>query len=141
MITKFVIAYRAAETAAKKSGNTEPICSFEILGKSFSAKIGDLLARIQHKDGHRHFHDGGKRHHRTDGIIMTPDEPYGVKTCRRLFKWKFTDLQSVGMSSLFILFHFVQQWIYSQMPIVSFVLANCYQILGQRRQAIPIRIE
>jgi hypothetical protein len=38
-----------------------------------------------------------KRHHKSDGIIFTPDDPYHAKTTPNLFKWKYLDQISIDL--------------------------------------------
>ena len=71
---------------------------FPILKKKFQAKkkFSELIACISERTDeyghvHREYNDG-KRHHRTDGFILTPNLPYQAKGDPKLWKWKYTDL-------------------------------------------------
>lgn len=61
-----------------------------------------LLAKVVEEDGCRVFHDvesGGRRHHRSDGIILQPaDLPYTFGTDTNLLKWKWPELISVDLA-------------------------------------------
>lgn len=77
---------------------------FALLGKTFypSKHIRILVDCIYEKDGHRYYKDKeGKRHHKTDGIIFTPDTHYELRTCSDLFKWKYLDLFSIDLRTTF----------------------------------------
>ena len=54
------------------------------------------MASIIETNGERFYQDD-KRHHKTDGIIFTPDEIYQPKTCENLFKWKYLDMWSIDL--------------------------------------------
>jgi len=94
-VSKIVESFRALDG---KGGLQTP---FVLIAKAFSPNIGSIFANItERKDKgkdeiHRYFNDKSKRHHKTDGIIMTPNEPYRMKTVDNLFKWKYPDLQSI----------------------------------------------
>jgi len=80
---------------------------FVLIGKNFYQKnnLQVLFSSIkQDPDGERYYMDlpdkknlnnPPKRHHKTDGLIFAPDEPYCFRTSHNLFKWKFFDKQSV----------------------------------------------
>lgn len=72
---------------------------FDIMSKIFWPKerIADFFAgiKIDHK-GNRYYRDQ-KRYHKTDGIILTPTVPYLLKRAPTLFKWKYSDLQTIGV--------------------------------------------
>ena len=72
---------------------------FPILQKKFKAKkqFSELVACISERTDeyghvHREYNDGRRRHHRTDGFILTPNLPYQAKGDPKLWKWKYTDL-------------------------------------------------
>lgn len=72
---------------------------FTIIGKQFFPKkaIRSLFqTHIKEEHGERYYVDE-KRHHKTDGIIFTPDEKYQPKTCQNLFKWKYIEMWSIDL--------------------------------------------
>jgi len=93
--TGVVGPYREAEAARKL-----PERPFTIMGKLFLDKtqIHKLNASVKTDSyGHRFYVDDRLRHHRTDGFIFTPDEPYRPKTVVNLFKWKYVDELSIDL--------------------------------------------
>eukprot|EP01127_Copromyxa_protea_P013865 TRINITY_DN3775_c0_g1_i1.p1 TRINITY_DN3775_c0_g1~~TRINITY_DN3775_c0_g1_i1.p1 ORF type:complete len:600 (-),score=119.06 TRINITY_DN3775_c0_g1_i1:39-1838(-) len=78
---------------------------FEIERKNFQNK-GQVAAVftqiIERREGgsiHREFKDE-RRWHRTDGLILAPNEPYETKTVSNLFKWKYPDMQSIDFRAV-----------------------------------------
>ena len=66
---------------------------FEIIGKNFFPKeqLDKLFLSITETGSTRIYKDL-KRHHKTDGIIFTPNDPYHLRGTSNLFKWKYPDL-------------------------------------------------
>jgi hypothetical protein len=75
-----------------------------LIRKDFLPKseIRSLLSKVTVDDGSRVFWDkdsGGRRHHRSDGIIFQPaDLPYQFGTDPNLLKWKWPELISVDLN-------------------------------------------
>lgn len=95
-IQKVVEKYRNA-CASHEIPELHP---FELIGKTFHPKshISDLLHCIKEDKQHggRVYQDK-RRHHKSDGVIFTPDEPYRTKTVRNLFKFKYADEMSIDL--------------------------------------------
>uniref|UniRef100_A0A6B2KZN5 Uncharacterized protein n=1 Tax=Arcella intermedia TaxID=1963864 RepID=A0A6B2KZN5_9EUKA len=80
---------------------------FALIGKVFykKHKLNDLFSCIQEKDGEKYYIDKHnpkeppKRHHKTDGLIFTPNDKYCFKTTNNLFKWKFIEKQSIDFKA------------------------------------------
>lgn len=78
-----------------------------LIRKDFLPKqdIRTLLVKVVEEDGSKVFFDpmsGGRRHHRSDGIILQPsDLPYTFGTDTNLLKWKWPDLISIDLAVIF----------------------------------------
>eukprot|EP01125_Pyxidicula_operculata_P000925 TRINITY_DN1080_c1_g1_i2.p1 TRINITY_DN1080_c1_g1~~TRINITY_DN1080_c1_g1_i2.p1 ORF type:complete len:358 (+),score=86.22 TRINITY_DN1080_c1_g1_i2:1130-2203(+) len=68
-----------------------------ILAKRFhdKKKFTYLLTCIKSEPDKTRYYRDDKRHHKMDGFIFTPDEPYALKTTHTLFKWKYSDKQTI----------------------------------------------
>eukprot|EP01104_Vermistella_antarctica_P018558 TRINITY_DN691_c0_g1_i1.p1 TRINITY_DN691_c0_g1~~TRINITY_DN691_c0_g1_i1.p1 ORF type:complete len:603 (+),score=145.61 TRINITY_DN691_c0_g1_i1:150-1958(+) len=96
-VRDFIGSYRQAF----ESGS-DTFTPFRITGKAFQPKqsverVFNLIKLGQ--DRHWYYQDKS-RHHKTDGIILTPDEPYSYRFLHdtrpeTLFKWKFLDLCTI----------------------------------------------
>lgn len=77
-----------------------------LVRKDFLPKqdIPKLLSKVIEEDGSKVFFDpvsGGRRHHRSDGIILQPsDTSYVFGTDTNLLKWKWPELISVDLAVL-----------------------------------------
>jgi hypothetical protein len=92
--------WKAAIEAKCKLANSYFALPFDIISKIFWPKerIGNFFAMVKkdEKTGDRYYKDE-KRHHKTDGIILTPNISYQLKRAPNLFKWKYNELQTIGM--------------------------------------------
>jgi hypothetical protein len=92
--------WRALNEKRNEGNKTTFTIPFDILSKIFwpKEKIRDFFKTIQVDSlGHRYYQDP-RRNHKTDGIIITPNVPYLLKRAPTLFKWKYSDLQTIGMA-------------------------------------------
>lgn len=72
---------------------------FSIAEKQFFHKkdMKQLFLDNVKQEGNERFYVDAKRHHKTDGIVFTPDVPYQPRTCKELFKWKYMDEWSIDL--------------------------------------------
>jgi hypothetical protein len=84
-----------------KLNNTNFTIPFDIIAKNFlsKSKTKEFFQLIEMNDGHRYYKDSKeeKRFHKTDGVIFTPNTPYQLKKAPTLYKWKYAELQSIGI--------------------------------------------
>ena len=70
---------------------------FSFVGKKFFSKneFSELQKQISLNEKNERIYDDKRvRCHKTDGFIITPDEPYSPKGTPNLYKWKYADLVS-----------------------------------------------
>lgn len=90
------------EIARKPKPHPIDVLPFRIAGKSIKPKkdIDQVFGFIRPGTSHgeRIYREKGrefKRCHFSDGIILCPDAPYQLKTQTNLFKWKYTDKETI----------------------------------------------
>eukprot|EP01114_Cavostelium_apophysatum_P014897 TRINITY_DN3967_c0_g1_i1.p1 TRINITY_DN3967_c0_g1~~TRINITY_DN3967_c0_g1_i1.p1 ORF type:complete len:695 (+),score=174.20 TRINITY_DN3967_c0_g1_i1:138-2222(+) len=95
IFNSIVTPFRGASAAAGANQSAFP---FTLIGKLFTDKrdMRKLKESIHMEGAERIFQDEHrKRKHKTDGVILTPDEPYKSKTVPNLYKWKYVDKLSI----------------------------------------------
>jgi len=73
---------------------------FTLMGKQFLpiSDLYKLIGMIKIVHGQRCYIDQ-KRHHKCDGLIFTPQDPYHAKRTDNLFKWKFVEELSIDLEA------------------------------------------
>lgn len=91
-----IVPYRKAVDR----GTIEKNHSFTIIGKQFfdkkyTKKVFDHIRKEKRAGEEAYYYHDEKRHHKTDGLIFTPDEPYVPFTNPKLFKWKYMEKNTI----------------------------------------------
>lgn len=81
----------------------EETCPFILIGKSFLPKkqIGVLFNQHIKRVKKDRFYVDTKRHHKTDGVILTPVEGGYRPQQNHIFKWKYADKLSIDFKMRF----------------------------------------
>ncbi len=86
----------------KKTSNQSHLpIPIDIIRKTYYTNLSELTSRIHCHDFDYVYYDTDRRHHKIDGIIFQPDLPYTFGNDPYLLKWKYSELRSVDLSTIY----------------------------------------